>query len=525
MRTADGSASIFGSEDGEFIVSHGAGIGDSNIIRFDDIYAVFQNELEVKVEYCPRVMSRRKSFLGIGTRSAKNPYQRMCKTARFTVSNDSESNQWKKYIKNKITPDYVIPLTNEGPHRRVLVIVNPIGGKRKGEEIYHEILKPMLTDMGTEHELIVTTGPGHANEIARNFDLRVIGAVAIVGGDGLFGEFLNGINQRDDRLAALSIPLGVVPAGSSNCIACSVGLRQPLAAAFAITRGKMKPMDVLKVTLAGEDFANPKPRVILSVCGVSYGFISEVNTHAGKWRRIFGPARYAVCGLRTVVASPMQYHVDCRYISPTDPDPIFDKTECGPDCVLCQRAGEEKRRSGLIDDPVSPMSPEPAYIRAVDASTRTASETIPVLNEWTDSVLTMEPRRRSLKPSAKTIDNSTMLLFSVTNLSIRQSQNWTVWNANCHMASGFMDLVLMPVMSRTKLLKFFNKFNKGGDLHKQDPNIFSVIKARSVEMRITNMDNFPEWEREIQIAIDGETYPLQPLRVDSLHGFLNFMCC
>jgi diacylglycerol kinase family enzyme len=93
------------------------------------------------------------------------------------------------------------------------------------------------------------------------------------------------------------------------------------------------------------------------------------------------------------------------------------------------------------------------------------------------------------------------------------------------MASGFMDLVLMPVMSRTKLLKFFNKFNKGGDFHKQDPNIFSVIKARSVEMRITNIDNFPEWEREIQIAIDGETYPLQPLRVDSLHGFLNFMCC
>ena len=121
------------------------------------------------------------------------------------------------------------------------------------------------------------------------------------------------------------------------------------------------------------------------------------------------------------------------------------------------------------------------------------------------------------------IDTSTMLLFSITNLSIRQSQNKTVWNPNCHMASGYMDLVLMPVISRLELIKFFASFSKS--THKQDANVFSVIKAQSVEMKLTKeaFDELPSWEKSIQIAIDGEVYPLQPLRVDTLHGLLNLM--
>ena len=410
-------------------------------------------------------------------------------------------------------PDYTRPLLEGGSPRKLLVIVNPIGGKGKGEAIFHELLKPMLEGAGTSYEMIVTTGPMHAEKIAEALDLKLIGAICVVGGDGLFGEILNGLNRRPlDRMAALSLPIGIVPAGSSNCLACSVGLRQPLAAAFSIARGVTKPLDTLKVTLDNN-------KVILSVCGVSYGFISEVNTHAGKWRWLFGPARYSVCGLRTVLGSPLKYHVDCRFQPPSLEDsPEVDTTECGPDCMVCMK--NQRRPS---DDPSIPKSPDRTYVGSfiLGGSSTHSSEDVP--ETWIESSVMMGPRRKSL--SRATSDPSTMLLFSITNLSIRQSQNKTVWNPYCHMASGHMDLVLMPVMSRIQLLKFFAKFSKTKHIDKKNDAVFSVIKAKSVEMKLTkdNFEALPQWERGIQIAIDGEVYPLQPLRVDTLHGLLNLM--
>jgi diacylglycerol kinase family enzyme len=74
-----------------------------------------------------------------------------------------------------------------------------------------------------------------------------------------------------------------------------------------------------------------------------------------------------------------------------------------------------------------------------------------------------------------------------------------------------------------RLLKFFKRYSKGDGRHKEDPAVFSITKTKSVEMKLTQTEAFPSWEKAIQLAIDGETYPLQPLRVDTLHGLLNFM--
>jgi diacylglycerol kinase family enzyme len=528
-RSTSGDCALYSSDGGYFLVFSGTKPDCPAEIKLDDVYAVFRSGIQLKVEFCPRVVSRRKWFFSRNEKKPKNPYERSCKTRSICLANDLEAAEWYDFIRKEITPSYTRSLTQGGATKKLLVLVNPIGGKRKGEEMFHEMLKPMLEGAGTQYELIVTNGPGHAAEVARGFSIDDFGAVAIVGGDGLFGEFLNGLNQRSDRLIALSIPLGVIPAGSSNCIACSVGLRQPLSACFAVVRGRMKPMDVLKVTLAGEDPNNPVPHVILSMCGVSYGFISEVNTHAARWRKVFGPARYTVCGVRTLFSSPMEYHVDCRFVEASEEmDPDFDKTECGPDCRVCERVSSARRASGVIEDPSCPSPPEVSYVKG-GSRNQTHSlaqyETLTVPAAWKDGETALEARRKSLKPKEPNIDSSTLFLFSVTNLSIRQSQNWTVWNHNCHMASGYMDLVLIPVISRPRLLKFLSNYNQGGNKHKDDADVFSVIKARSVEMRITNVDSFPDWERGIKLAIDGETYPLQPLRIDTLHGFLNFICC
>jgi hypothetical protein len=206
-------------------------------------------------------------------------------------------------------------------------------------------------------------------------------------------------------------------------------------------------------------------------------------------------------------------------------DEEFDKTECGPDCRVCHRNVEKLRppvMPGISPTAVSSIgncSEESLLMEDTASPSQTASKELGA--EWKESSVILEPRRKKFKR----LSTDTMLLFSLTNLSIRQSQNKTVWNSNSHMASGYMDLVMIPVISRMQLLKFFRLFSKGGNYHKIDGDIFSVIKAKSVEMMISkDMDELPDWEKNIQIAIDGEVYPLQPLRVDTIHALLNLMC-
>lgn len=59
-----------------------------------------------------------------------------------------------------------------------------------------------------------------------------------VSGDGLVNEMINGIMKRKDcRRFVKAHPIGVIPAGSGNALAASLGVADPLAAALAIIKG------------------------------------------------------------------------------------------------------------------------------------------------------------------------------------------------------------------------------------------------------------------------------------------------
>lgn len=177
----------------------------------------------------------------------------------------------------------------------------------------------------------------------------------------------------------------------------------------------------------------------------------------------------------------MKYHVDCRYIPVVDED----ETVCGPDCLRCTRKEEKVGSDG----------------------------------QWVEASSNLNPRRERLgRPG----DTSTMSLFSITNLSVRQSASSSVWNPTAHMASGCMDLVMIPALTRWEMIGLFGKFtrNKHATYNK---DIFSIVKTKSVEMTVP-VEKLPGWEQGIQVAIDGEVHPLQPLRVDCIHALLNIMC-
>ncbi len=77
-----------------------------------------------------------------------------------------------------------------GRHRlqRVLVILNPFSGGKRGLHVWHSVVEVMLQQAGVQAELLITTHAGHAVEIARHADLTRLDGVVAIGGDGILSE-------------------------------------------------------------------------------------------------------------------------------------------------------------------------------------------------------------------------------------------------------------------------------------------------------------------------------------------------
>lgn len=115
--------------------------------------------------------------------------------------------------------------------KRLMVFVNPFGGKKKGLQIYEQVVKPLFVIAGTELDLTVTQRANHARNILETEDLSGFDGVVCVGGDGTFSEIMNGLisrtardngidpNNPDNELPRPKLRVGVIPGGSTDTVA------------------------------------------------------------------------------------------------------------------------------------------------------------------------------------------------------------------------------------------------------------------------------------------------------------------
>lgn len=120
---------------------------------------------------------------------------------------------------------------------RMLLIVNPAA--KHGET---ETLVPVIEKLlqSVPHDLVLTTGMGHAAQIAE----EAVGydTLVAVGGDGTVHEVLNGIMRRPegDRPA-----LGLIPTGSGNDTRRTLGVPTDVAdATLVLAAGERRRFDV-----------------------------------------------------------------------------------------------------------------------------------------------------------------------------------------------------------------------------------------------------------------------------------------
>ena len=122
--------------------------------------------------------------------------------------------------------------------KKMLFVMNPVAGTRKAGKYLADILG-RFNRAGYEVTVHITASSGDARDTVA----QRAGEYALVvccGGDGTFNETVSGI-----LASGLDIPVGYIPAGSTNDFANSLGLSaNPLDAADAIINGKPEPYDV-----------------------------------------------------------------------------------------------------------------------------------------------------------------------------------------------------------------------------------------------------------------------------------------
>ena len=167
--------------------------------------------------------------------------------------------------------------------KRCLIIVNPCAGRRKGLRALPKIHR-FFDENGysvTDH-VTASRGDGQAfAEAAEGFDM-----ILCVGGDGTLNEVITGVLR-----SGKTIPVGYIPAGSTNDFARSLGI-------------PYKPMKAAKQILS-----EPPMKLDIGYYGdryftyvASFGIFTRTSYSAPqKLKNVIGHLAYILHGIREVV--------------------------------------------------------------------------------------------------------------------------------------------------------------------------------------------------------------------------------
>lgn len=150
--------------------------------------------------------------------------------------------------------------------KSLLFILNPTAGGGTASEL-EDILERSMTSYDLDYEIVLTSRPKEAIELAESSDREYLIAV---GGDGTINEVAQGIINRGHGI------LGIIPAGTGNDLSRSLGVPLGLEEALEnIINCQPRDLNICKAN--GEYFLNI----------ASIGFDAEVVANADKIKTKF----------------------------------------------------------------------------------------------------------------------------------------------------------------------------------------------------------------------------------------------
>ncbi|XP_054887817.1 ceramide kinase-like protein isoform X2 [Poeciliopsis prolifica] len=176
--------------------------------------------------------------------------------------------------------------------RYVKVFINPSSHKKEAVHIYRDHVAPLfkMADIRTDitatpllflsllsadgtisvvplfllaaikHTQPLTDRKGHALSVMKECKLDEYDGVVCVGGDGSVAELCHALVLRaqldadsPENPVRAALPLGIIPAGSTDVVSCSVhGVRDPLTAALHVVLGHVQQVDMCSFLSNGQ---------------------------------------------------------------------------------------------------------------------------------------------------------------------------------------------------------------------------------------------------------------------------------
>jgi len=161
------------------------------------------------------------------------------------------------------------------PKDRFFAIVNPAAGGGKSAKLAGPALA-RLRAKRLHIDVIASTGPGHAVQLAREAYSQGYRRFLAVGGDGTAHEILNGVFARNP--AAERIALGFLPLGTGNSFLRDFTKHGAEASLDALFANRTRPVDLVRLTHASGE--------IYSFNILSVGFTADVGALSN---RVFKP--------------------------------------------------------------------------------------------------------------------------------------------------------------------------------------------------------------------------------------------
>jgi diacylglycerol kinase (ATP) len=164
---------------------------------------------------------------------------------------------------------------------RFFAIVNPAAGGGRSAKLAGPSLA-RLREKGLHVDVIASTGPGHAVQLAREAYDQGYRRFLAVGGDGTAHEILNGVfagRQNVNRVA-----LGFLPLGTGNSFLRDFTRDGAQASLDALLAGRTRSVDLIRLTHAKGE--------IFSFNVLSVGFTADVATLTNRVFKPLGPLGY-----------------------------------------------------------------------------------------------------------------------------------------------------------------------------------------------------------------------------------------
>ncbi|KAL6942445.1 hypothetical protein ACO0QE_003620 [Hanseniaspora vineae] len=400
--------------------------------------------------------------------------------------------------------------------KRILVIINPKGGKGKANKLFLTKARPILLASGCLVDYKETTYHREAYHFTKKYPfLSKYDVITCASGDGIPHEVLNGLYKRKhDRVELFNkISLTQIPCGSGNAMSVSChGTSNPSHAALNLLKGRPTRTDLMLITQPsyftnehGIDDDDEEPHRV-SFLSQAYGIIAESDINT-EYLRFMGPSRFEI-GVTSCVLRRKKFpcEVFVKYGSKTKKElrDHFNKysryVQSFPNSSSSLPLSSEEDQSLVdIDSP----------FENTNSSSKANSDTL----TEEDFKPEYEFPENSIKYTDDIPDDWEQIDSSLTkNCGIFYTGKMPYIAEDCKFFpaalpdDGVMDLVITDARtSITRTASILLSLDKGSH----------VLQPEVVHSKVKALRLIPHVTKSV-ISVDGENFPLEPMQVEVL---------